>query len=340
MKTNIVKCYKRKIIAPFIYLVFIIVLSLISPIYSLINPADLDPAKSIKEQYSYNKYVNATLNDLYFTGYTEEWLTGTKGYYYYTTINNDCVIVLLTPSTCRQGDSVIDTVTIKGKISKNSKTETELLSKLANDLSWNEEGITSTISNYNISEPATTGFLTWLLLILAIGSAVVSLFFVLLYGVFILNPRISTPVLRLKAYGNSNELLDLAEKEIALLPQLATEDMFITEHFFIEISSYGIALVPIKEIIWIYQYSTLHKFLWHHFKISYTLHITANKRQYIKCPKNEKSDINGVIDYLAEANHNILVGFSEENRIQVEKIQGEFIPIRKLLQYLSSRVKK
>ena len=340
IKNNIVKLYKKKIIAPLIYLIFIIVLSLISPIYSLINPSLWDQSNSIKDQYEANRYVNTTLNELYFTGYTKEWLTGTVGYYYYTNIGSDCVIVLLTPDTCKQGQPVIDSINIKGKLYKNNNTESALLNKLAKDLSWNEEGIKSTISSYNISEPAMSGLFTWLLIILAIGSAVVSLFFVVLYGIFIIKPRLSTPVIRLQAYGNSSKLLDQAEEELAMLPQLATEDMYITEHFFIEISSYGIAIVPIDEIIWIYQYSTLHKFLWHHFKISYTLHITANKRLYIKCPKNEKSDINGVIDYLAEANHNILVGFSEENRIEVEKIQGEFIPIRKLLQYLSKRVRK
>jgi len=320
IKSNIVKCYKRKIIAPLIYLAFIVLVIFISPIYSILNPTVLDSTKSIKEQYKKNGYIKTELKNLYFTGYTKEWLWGIEGYYYYTNVNNDCVIILLTPDTCEQGKPIIDNITIKGKIYKNSNTESELLSRLAKDLSWDEDGITSTLSGYNINEPATSGFITWLLIIAALGSGIVSLCFVIIYGLFIINPSISTPVLRLKAYGDSNSLLSLAEEELATLPQLATEDMYITEHFFIEVSLYGIAIVPISEILWIYKYSTLHKFLWHHFKISYTLHITASKRLYIKCPKNEKSDIDGVIEYLAEANHNILVGFSEENRIKAEEM--------------------
>ena len=95
--------------------------------------------------------------------------------------------------------------------------------------------------------------------------------------------------------------------------------MFITEHYFIETSKYGIAIVPIREIIWVYKHSTLHKFFLYHFSISYSLHITANKHLYIHCPKNIKSDIDGIMDYLAEANHDILVGFSEENRLSVQE---------------------
>lgn len=50
-------------------------------------------------------------------------------------------------------------------------------------------------------------------------------------------------------------------------------------------SPYGNAIVPIQEILWIYKHSTLHKMLWYHFSISYTMHITANKHMYVNCPK-------------------------------------------------------
>ena len=96
--------------------------------------------------------------------------------------------------------------------------------------------------------------------------------------------------------------------------------------------------MPLSEIIWIYKYSTLHKILWHHFAISYTLYITAKKKIYIKCPKNTKTNIDGIMDYLAEANHDILVGFSEENRRKVEKVQNDFGWIEKLKNILSKKV--
>ena len=114
--------------------------------------------------------------------------------------------------------------------------------------------------------------------------------------------------------------------------------MFITEHYFIDTSKYGIAIVPIREIIWVYKHSTLHKFFWYHFSISYTLHITANKHLYIHCPKNIKSDIDGIMDYLAEDNHDILVGFSEEIRLAVQEKQGTPLQIEKFLEILKKRI--
>ena len=114
--------------------------------------------------------------------------------------------------------------------------------------------------------------------------------------------------------------------------------MFITENFFIETCKFGVAIVPIASIICFYKYSTLHKFLWPHFIISYPLYITTDKRQYIRCPKNIKSDIDGIMDYLAEANHNILVGFSEENRLKVAEIQEDFARLKRLAAFLRKRV--
>ena len=159
-----------------------------------------------------------------------------------------------------------------------------------------------------------------------------------LFVIYIFFPLLSPCCQDLARFGNPKKLLEQAEEELATLPQLATEDMFITEHFFIETSVYGNAVVPIGEIIWIYKYSTLHKFFWYHFSISYTLHISANRHLYIRCPKNLKSDLDGIIDYLSEANHEILVGFSEANRLKVQEIQGAPMRFEKIIAFLKKRI--
>ena len=53
---------------------------------------------------------------------------------------------------------------------------------------------------------------------------------------------------------------------------------------------------------------------------------------------NIKSDIDGIMDYLAEANHDILVGFNEANRLKVEEIQGDLAPFKKFWAFLSKKV--
>lgn len=332
--------YKNRLYAPIIYLIFLMIISVIFPVKEMLFPKHYNQSDIVLTDMFENKemYAEFQLQELYFTGYTSKWFDNTRGYYYYTMIGPECVVVLLDPKTCEQGVSTIEEVTVKGMILHDSKSARNLLSNLANDLSWNEDGIMSTVSSYTISEPDATNFVTRSMSFIIVATGLFDVLCILTYVSFIIFPEICPQVLKLRSYGKPSELLAEAEEELATLPQLATEDMFITEHYFIETSKYGVAIVPIDEIIWIYKYSTLHKLFWHHFAISYTLHITAGRRHYIKCPKNIKSDIDGIIDYLSEANHDILVGFSEENRLLVEEIQNDFETIRKLRGFLSKKV--
>ncbi len=333
--------YKNRLYAPIIFLIFLLIIGFIFPVKSLVLPKNYGPEDSISLHDMYadkERYARFTLTDLNFTGYTNKWLDHTQGYYYYTMLGTECVVVLLDPATCNQGEPTIDEVTIKGAIIYESEAARTLLTNLANDLNWSQEGILSAVSSYEISQADASNWYTRFLEIFYVVFGLYAAISLLCYVIFIAFPVLSPPVQKTRPYGRPSAILEEAEEELATLPQLATEDIFITEHYFIETSSYGVAIVPIDAIIWIYKYSTMHKLLWHHFSITYTLYITADKHRYIKCPKNIKSDIDGVMDYLAEANHNILVGFSEENRLKVEEIQNDFAGTRKLIAFLSKRV--
>ena len=338
---NIKSLYRRRLIAPILYLLVALVLWITLPVLAVVFPTELSSIFDLNSLYrKKDVYVSSTLEDLKFTGYTKTQFNQTVGYYYYldNPDKNQCCIVLLSPTTCEQGLPEIAEVTIRGKILASDANYNALLEHLANDLSWTKGGIRSKVSSYYLSEPDFRyGFGLFLLLVLA-GGTIFSLVSVILCILFIAKPELSPPCQKLRYFGKPKELLAQAEEELATLPQLATEDMFITEHYFIETSKYGIAIVPIQEIIWIYKHSTLHKLFWYHFSISYTLNITANKHLYIHCPKNIKSDIDGIIDYLAEANHDILVGFSEENRQKIHDIQGDPFHFERFVSLLKKKI--
>lgn len=331
--------YRKRLIPPLIFIAIIGLLLFFMPIKSLFFPKNFDETCSLEENYaSGEKYGNYTLHGLYFTGYTSEYREKTLGYYYYTVYQNRCVIVLLSPETCNQGEPGFDELTVKCRMIKSSSTTDQLIGNLAQDLYWSVEGIKSTLSDFILSEPAANGFGTTFFQIIFVCTSLYAIGAIVLCLFFLAFPQLSIPVLKLRLYGNPTELLAQAEEELITLPQLVTGDMYITQHFFIETSLSQIAIVPIDKIIWVYKYSTLHHILWHHFAISYTLHINAEKRQYINCPKNAKSDIDGIMDYLSEANHNILIGFTEENRIKVEELQGDKRIIKSITSFLSKKV--
>lgn len=336
---NITAFYKRRLFTPIIYLLLLLVFWFLFSLYAPLFPETLTTSDTLESAYRGGiEYVSADLSDLNFTGYTETFLGNVTGYYYYTMREDECIIVLLSPKTSEQGLPSIEHANFHGRIVKESANFDLLLNHLATDLNWTENGIRNKVSQYVLSEPDFNLFGNAVLYIVIFATGGYAAICLILFIVYIRFPLLSPPCQDLALFGNPKKLLEQAEEELATLPQLATEDMFITEHFFIETSVYGNAIVPIDEIIWIYKYSTLHKFLWYHFSISYTLHISANRHLYIQCPKNIKSDIDGIIDYLAEANHDILVGFSEKNRLKVQESQGTPMHIEKIIEFLNRRI--
>lgn len=329
---NIKSVYLKKLIAPFLFLIVLIAMWFLLPFSELLLPKTILDYPQIEDSFREGKpYIQMELTDLYFTGYTNTLLGQTTGYYYYTIKDGRCMFVLLSGRTSEEGLPFIEQARIRGKILHRGRGYQQLTQSLAQDLDWTERGLKGKTSSYLISEPAYLSPLSAFLLLMYLSMTIYTLAEIMKSILYIFFPVLSPPCRQLGRFGKASLLLAEAEEELATLPQLATEDMFITEHYFIEIADSGIAVVPIQEMVWIYKYSTLHKIFWYHFNISYTLHITTSKRLHIQCPKNIKSDIDGIIDYLAEANHNLLVGFNEENRRKVLEAQNPKINLEKLL---------
>ena len=336
---NIRAFYKRRLFSPIIYLLILLILWFVFPLGEILSPLTLKNASQIEGVYEADKeYVLVTFEDLTFTGYTTSRFGSTNGYWYYGVKDEVCYIVLLTPFTCEEGNPSIEKLTATCRIVNHPKLYEKLLNELSTDLEWTAEGMSNQLPNVFYSEPDFNPFTNFILFIVYFGTLVYTLISLIRYVLYIFFPYLAPACQNLIVFGNPKKQLEEAEEELATLPQLATEDMFITEHYFIMTSPYGNAIVPIQEILWIYKYSTLHKFLWYHFSISYTLHISANKHMFIHCPKNIKSDIDGIMDYLSEANHDILVGFTEENRLKVEAKQGKPFHIEKWAALLNKKV--
>lgn len=336
---NIRAFYKKRLLAPICYILILLVLFIIFPLADMFSPAHMSEGDALSDaQKNGKEYITITLDDLTFTGYTTTRFGSTNGYWYYGTNEGKCFIVLLTPATCEEGLPRIEEVTATCKVAEARDSYNDLLGYLAADLEWTTNGIINQLPSFYFSEVDYNPITNGALFLVYNGTFLYAIISLIRYVLFIKFPVLAPAVQNLIVFGNPIKQLEEAEEELATLPQLATEDMFITELYFIMTSPYGNAIVPIQEILWIYKYSTLNKFLWYHFSISYTLHITANKHFYIQCPKNIKSDIDGIIDYLSEANHDILVGFTEENRMKVQEKQGKPFHIEKWTALLNKQV--
>ena len=161
---NIKAFYKRRLAAPIIYLIVLILAWHFFSLSAVFSPDILPDDTSLETAFRGGKqYINTTLSDLKFTGYTQSIFGHTNGYYYYTMRDEECIIVLLSPNTSEEGLPSIEEVTIKGKISKGNENFDTLLSNLSTDLNWTENGIRNKVSSYYISEPGFNHVGNWIL---------------------------------------------------------------------------------------------------------------------------------------------------------------------------------
>ena len=151
---NIKAFYKRRLFSPIIFVIMLIILWFVFPLYDILNPVSMKKNTSLADTFnSGDKYIKTTLDNLHFTGYTEEAFGSTKGYFYYCIEGDNCYIVLLNPSTCEEGVPTIEELTLKGKIISGKETYAELINNLSVDLHWTEKGLRNKISNFYLSEP-------------------------------------------------------------------------------------------------------------------------------------------------------------------------------------------
>jgi len=313
--------YRKRLFLPVIYLLVLAALWLVTPISELVFPHQVSSEVPFRElRANHYSYISTTLTDLHFTGYTQKILGYTNGYYYYTFQDGQCLLVLLAPATCDEGLPDIRQLHVQVHVIRHFEEYDTLTQHLAEDLDWTASGIRSQIPDYLLSEPGSHRLLTFLLLGLYFFSGAYALAALFTDTAYIWFPAVSPACRKLGLYGNANQLLAQAESELAASLQFTAGDVYITQNYFIALTDYQAAIVPIREIVWIYKRSTLHKILWYPLDISYTLHITAKKRLHIQYPNTAESEIDAIIACLSKANHEILTGFNEQNRQQAQEL--------------------
>ena len=222
---HIKSVYKKRLLSPIIYLVILLILWLVLPLQHLLFPQKITSVSDLsKYQRQRDSYVQTTLTDLYFTGYTNTLLGQKTGYYYYTMWEDKCVIVLLSPKTCEEGLPMIESAHIRGRILRGNKAFHTLLDSLAEDLDWTTQGISSKLSPYLISEPAFMSVPSTVLMIVYFLTGLYALIRLIADTTYIFFPVLAPACRQLSRFGKPSVLLAQAEEELATLPFDMTSD--------------------------------------------------------------------------------------------------------------------
>ena len=129
---NIKAFYRKRLFSPIIYLLLLAILWIALPLGDMLHPRTMQTDESLQSAYqSKERYIRTSFTNLKFTGYTSESYGQTRGYYYYTMRDKQCIIVLLSPRTCEEGLPAISSLTVTGRVIYGQKSYQTLLSSLA-----------------------------------------------------------------------------------------------------------------------------------------------------------------------------------------------------------------
>lgn len=189
---SIRQIYKRRLFLPVIYLLFLALLWQLTPISELVFPHQVSDKVHFQELSTGRfSYISTTLTKLHFTGYTQNILGYTNGYYYYTFQDGQCILVLLAPDTCKNGQAYIEQLPVRVRVIRYFEHYDTLIQHLAEDLSWTASALRSQIPDYLLSEPGVHKLLSLLLLASYFLSGTYALIQMLLCACWMLFPSLS-----------------------------------------------------------------------------------------------------------------------------------------------------
>ena len=110
---------------------------------------------------------------------------------------DECILVLLSPSTSEEGLPKITALHTKGRLAKRDRAAKDVLDNLSKDLNWTETGIASKVSPYYINEPDCRNFRSYLLLFLYFASMLYAFISLILLVIYYRFPLLSPPVRQL-----------------------------------------------------------------------------------------------------------------------------------------------
>ena len=315
------KIYLRHMIWPLFPIVVSLVFIAIMPFDDIINPVRVNStAEAIEAIEEGHKYLEVSATRLIYSGYNYMKDTDVYGEYYYDLIDgNVCLFFLLEPTEGDSEESSMLNVTKRVKVEDTNGIFDNMISMFANSINWTEEGVKEITKDYILSEVSYNYRVYFVVLIILLISLLYGLTVFVYNMIFAIMPSISPKLIYAKYYHKSHkprgmdQFVELVGREMEEA-KVCQGNMYITEHFFINMDKSDFAIIPIRKIMLAYEHSTLQSFMGMHLKVTYTLHLKCSKLFRFHAPKKTLDEVNSILDYFHENEPDILIGYTSENK--------------------------
>lgn len=310
----------RRLVLPICYIIFLGIIYVLFSVNNWVFPSkytQTDDFDRVYEEES-SRYVSCTVNHLMYTGIVHKNNKKVDGYYYYTLKDGVCRFYLLSDKRTT-GKPVIEQYTFNARIVDDAEILEDIETIMAEQLSFTKQGVEEISSRYIISE---VGYIKWhiyitaLLMLITFIAAIVHII-ILVMG--IINPYNTVDLWYISDSKERKELVEQANKEYEEDLYFASQEMYITENYFIYLGKDTFGVILLDDITWAYKHSHLNTigllFTKGHV-ITYNLRlVTIFDRTYTYSGKNKES-CDGLLEVMSARRQDILIGYSTENKVK------------------------
>lgn len=316
--SQIKKISLANLIYPGIILLVVAVFFIFLPFGNPFHPTRLENILDCQNKDYENTFVVATVDNLYYTGYNVSYLFGKDYGYYYVLENDKCIFVLI--PTLDKPEEHIKDYTIYGRVAKitNSSSAHSMISGLADDLNWSIAGIRNISGNHIINNADYHPFLFLLVLILLLIGIVLSTYLIIINLMHYKEPSTYSLCPHTDA-SDRKRLIEKAENELNNNLILNLGDLYLTEHYFIELNKRKVIVLPLMRLVWGYRMGTLNYKIRH--KIPrYNLFFTLTSGDVTVIVNKSSEDTRLMLEAIRELNYGIILGYTDSKRKKAKEL--------------------
>lgn len=318
------KIYFRHLLWPVIPIVASLVFMYFIPFKQILNPIQVNStAEAIKAVEAGYEYLELTATKIIYSGYDYMRDDEIHGQYYYDLVDGkECVFFLFEPE--EDNNSVyLDNVYKFVKVEETNGIFDNMLNMFSGTINWTPEGVEEITKDYILSE-VDYHYQGYTILVFIIMTIFIYGVIVFMYNLAIaLVPQLCPKILVAKYMFKGkkrmgvNGFVQMICNEINNA-KVAHGNMYITEHFIVNLDKLDFDLVPIDKIVLAYEHGTLRSIMGIHLKVSYTIHLNAKRIFKYHIARKTLEEANSVLDYLRENKPDILIGYTVENKLQLK----------------------
>lgn len=329
IKHNIRKQTLFSSIIPALFLLFLLFMACNYPFSDIFAPKHLNNLSDLEIEYtSRQDYVNLTDITLYYTGYDSFVKNKLKGHYYYAVEGNRCFFFLLESegNTAPKDSITFDSLNLK--LIRTNSDFSSFLANLSADIDWSATHLAESSPTFLAYEYRDVLIFSYFFAGLLVVMLIYTVILVLINITVLVFPFLQKGLLPCSGFSAKKKLFThaaatmLKEKEEIIhicFSSRGQKDFYVAPSFLLYFSTYDTRILPVKDIIWIYQHTARPAHGISDATSVYTIHFILNNGRHIQFKNCPEKNSNTLIALLAGKNPHILVGYSEEHKALAKK---------------------